>query len=182
MVSVNYFGAVDLAVALRALLAVGTAPRVVIVASSAALLPVDEAIVSACLDGDEAKARELALADTAADPAARTVRVYGASKRALIRWIRQTAARPEWAGAGILLNGIAPGLVRTPMTLPLLATEQGRAILAQAVPRAVAEAGDPEHIALLLAFLAGPENRYIVGQVPFVDGGTDLILRGDAVL
>ena len=70
-----------------------------------------------------------------------------------VRWIRRTAAGPEWAGAGILLNGIAPGLVRTPMTLPLLTTEAGRAVLAQAVPRAVAQPAEPEHIAFLLAFL-----------------------------
>ena len=100
----------------------------------------------------------------------------------MTRWIRRTAPRPEWAGAGILLNGVAPGLVRTPMTIPLLATEEGRAVLAQAVPRAVAEPAEPEDVAQLLAFFASPDNRYLVGQVPYCDGGTDVVMRGDAFL
>ena len=98
-------------------------------------------------------------------------------------WRRRcTAPRPDWAGAGILMNGVSPGLVRTPMTEPLLTTAEGRAVLAQAVPRAVAEPADPQDIAPLLAFLGGPDNRYLVGQVPFVDGGTDVLMRGDDVL
>lgn len=67
------------------------------------------------------------------------------------------------------------------MTAPLLDTEEGRAILARSVPRAVPDAAEPVDIALLLAFLAGPDNRYMVGQVPFVDGGTEVILRGAEV-
>ena len=65
------------------------------------------------------------------------------------------------------------------MTEPLLATEQGRDLLARAVPRAVQRIADPVDIALLLAFLASPDNRYMVGQVPFCDGGKDVLLRGD---
>ena len=42
-----------------------------------------------------------------------------------------------------------------------------------------AEARD---IALLLAFLASADNRYLVGQVPYCDGGTDVIMRGDAIV
>ena len=54
--------------------------------------------------------------------------------------------------------------------------------MAGSVPRAVAEPASAEDIALLLAFMAGPDNRYLVGQVPFVDGGTDVLMRGDDVL
>jgi NAD(P)-dependent dehydrogenase (short-subunit alcohol dehydrogenase family) len=180
VVSVNYFGAVALAEGLRPLLAVGAAPRVVVVSSSASFLPFDENIVALCLEGNEAQARAVAASTSDAETEARQGSIYAASKRALTRWIRRSAPRPEWAGVGILLNGVAPGLVRTPMTAPLLASEEGRAILAKAVPRAVANAAEPEHIALLLAFLASPENRYLVGQVPYCDGGTDVIMRGDA--
>jgi len=138
------------------------------------------AIVAACLGQDEPQARALAAAPTDTEPGHRQGQICAASKRALMRWIRRTAARPEWAGAGILLNGVAPGLVRTPMTLPLLATAEGRAVLARAVPRAVADAAEPEDVALLLAFLASPDNRCLVGQVPYCHGGTDVLMRGDA--
>ena len=55
-------------------------------------------------------------------------------------------------------------------------------MLAQAVPRAVANAAEPDDLALVLAFLAGPDNRYLVGQVPVCDGGTDVLMRGDDVI
>ncbi len=32
-----------------------------------------------------------------------------------------------------------------------------------------------------IVFLASPDNRYLVGQVPFCDGGTDVLLRGEEV-
>jgi NAD(P)-dependent dehydrogenase (short-subunit alcohol dehydrogenase family) len=180
VVSVNFFGVVALAVGLRSLLTMRDTPRAVIVSSSAASHPVDDAIVSACLAGNEAEARSLARFDDDVAMDRQGV-VYASSKRAVSKWIRRSAARPEWAGAGILLNGVSPGLVRTPMTIPLLETSEGRDILARVVPRAVREAGEPEDVALLLAFLAGPDNRYLVGQIPYCDGGTDVITRGDAI-
>ena len=39
--------------------------------------------------------------------------------------------------------------------------------------------GEPEHVAALLAWLAGPENVLVTGQVVFVDGGADAVLRGE---
>jgi NAD(P)-dependent dehydrogenase (short-subunit alcohol dehydrogenase family) len=165
---------------LRPLLARGVAPRVVIVSSSASFGEHDQVIVAACLDGDENRSRQLAASGNEDDAKARLGLIYAASKRAVTRWIRRTAPRAEWAGAGILLNGVAPGLVVTPMTAPLLATSEGREVLARAVPRGVAEPAEPRDLALLLAFLAGPENRYMVGQVPFCDGGSEVIVRGDA--
>ena len=182
VVAVNYFGTVALAEGLRPLLANGRAPRAVLVASSASFLPFDEAIVEACLVGDEERARALAASRTRDEATARQGEIYAASKRALTRWIRRTAPRAEWAGAGILLNGVSPGLVVTPMTTPMLATEEGRRILAQAVPRAVPNPADPRDLALLLAFLASADNRYLVGQVPYCDGGTDVIMRGDVIV
>jgi NAD(P)-dependent dehydrogenase (short-subunit alcohol dehydrogenase family) len=182
VVSVNYFGTVALAEGLQPLLANGRAPRAVLVSSSACFLPFDGKVVAACLAGDESRARALAASHTRDEATARQGAIYAASKRALTRWIRRTAPRPEWAGAGILLNGVSPGLVITPMTRPLLATEQGRKVLEQAVPRALPDPAEPRDLALLLAFLASPDNRYLVGQVPYCDGGTDVIMRGDAML
>lgn len=179
VVSVNYFGAVELATGLRGLLAKGSDPRAVIVSSSASILPCDDQVVDLCLAGDESGARAAANCRSAEQLAARSGTIYAASKRAVSRWIRRNAKLPEWAGAGILLNGVAPGLVNTPMTAPLLATPAGRALLAKVTPRALQDAAEARDIALLLAFLASADNRYMVGQIPFCDGGKENIMRGD---
>ncbi len=80
----------------------------------------------------------------------------------------------------MLLNGVAPGVVKTPMVAPLLETAEGREALAAGVPTAVHDYATAEQIVPLLAFLASPANGYMVGQVPFVDGGADVLLRGEA--
>lgn len=173
MIAVNYFGTVALIEGLRETLARSSAPRVAAVSSSASILPTAPALVAACLAGDEPEARRLGRAEPAL--------VYASTKRALSRWLRRTAICAEWACAGILLNGIAPGTVRTAMTAPILATPEGRALLAEATPIATADYADPAELAPLLAFLAGADCRYVVGQVLFVDGGTDAIRRGDDI-
>ena len=152
------------------------------VCSSASILSFDERVVELCLLGDEQGALSAAHCPTEAEVAERSGPIYAASKRALTRWIRRTASRADWAGAGILVNGVSPGLVATPMTAPLLATDEGRAILSRVVPRAVPDAAVADDIAQLLVFLASPANRYMVGQVPFCDGGTDVLMRGDEIL
>jgi NAD(P)-dependent dehydrogenase (short-subunit alcohol dehydrogenase family) len=174
VVSVNYFGVADLLARLLPLLHRSRAPRAAAICSSASLLPVDDALVERCLAGDEAGARARATAVGEL--------CYSSSKRALTRWIRRTSTGADWAGRGVLLNGISPGGVKTPMTAPLLATAEGRELLAQSVPLAMQDYAEPEDLAPLLAFLSGPDNRYLVGQVPFVDGGTDVLLRGEEPL
>jgi NAD(P)-dependent dehydrogenase (short-subunit alcohol dehydrogenase family) len=179
VVSVNYFGAVELFEGLRNLLAKSPNPRAVAVASFAAVLPADSDIVEACLAGDEGAALEAAGRAVLADPASPVV--YISSKLALARWIRRAAITAEWAGSGILLNGIAPGTVATPMMAAVLADADKSAKHRDTVPRVLARVAKPEDIAELLAFLASRENGYMVGQVVYVDGGAEASLRTERV-
>ena len=120
VVAVNYFGVADLVAGLHPLLVRGTAPRAVAVASSAAILPTDADLIALCLAGEEA---------AACDRAQDNPLAYASSKLALTRWIRRTSLLPGWADAGVLLNGVSPGRVDTPMIAPILATGEGRAML-----------------------------------------------------
>jgi len=121
-------------------------------------------------------AREL----VARGPEAATL-IYPSSKRALSRWVRREAPSARWAGAGIPLNAVGPGIVRTPMVAEMIATEAGRAALADVVPMPLhgyLEAGD---VARLLVWLVSPENSHVCGQTVYLDGGSDVVLRGDDV-
>lgn len=170
-IAVNYFGAVATLEGLRPLLAGSAAPRAVVIASVASILGAEDDVVDACLAGDE----PTALARMEANPAM----AYLTSKTALARWVRRTAPSPEWAGAGIPLNAIAPGTVRTPMTAELLAAEGGLEMVDTAVPMPLNGHAGPEDVAPLLEFLTSVENSHVTGQVVFVDGGADAVLRGD---
>ena len=171
-ISVNFFGVVATLELLRPLLAGAPHPRAVAVSSVASILGADDAVVAACLAGDEAEARRL----TAEQPAM----AYLTSKTALSRWIRTHAPTPEWAGAGIPLNAVAPGTVVTPMTADLLAADGGLELVDSAVPMPLHGHASPETIAAVLDFLTGRENTHVTGQVVFVDGGADAVLRRDS--
>ncbi|UCC24477.1 MAG: 3-oxoacyl-[acyl-carrier-protein] reductase [Gemmatimonadales bacterium] len=90
---------------------------------------------------------------------------YAASKAGLVGLTKSVAR--ELASRGIRCNAVAPGYVRTDMTSELT-EEQTSALLSQ-IP--LGRLGDPEDIAPVVRFLAGPGGRYITGQVIAVDGG-----------
>ncbi|MGY4858511.1 SDR family oxidoreductase [Cryobacterium sp. AP23] len=176
--AVNYYGTVATLEGLRPLLTRSSAPRAVAVASMASLQAYDEELVQHLLEGTEedalARAAELATAPETAH------QIYSSSKRALARWLRKAATTPEWAGAGIPLNAIAPGVVLTPMTAELVATPEGRARLNEQVPMPLNGPFDADVAAKLLVWLADEENSHLCGQVIFVDGGYDAVVRGDS--
>ena len=170
--SVNYFGAVATLEMLRPCLERGTDPRAVTISSIASLMGAHEPAVEACLAGDEPEARRSI--DEEAGLA------YFTSKVALSRWVRRTAPTSPWAGVGIALNAVAPGTVETPMTAPLLSSEAGRELTDEAVPMPLHGHATPEAVAAVLDFFTSPGTTHVTGQVLFVDGGADAVLRGDA--
>ena len=176
-VAVNYFGALATLEGLRPLMLTSDAPRAALTSSMASLMPHDDLLVDAQLAGDEAKA--LARAQELADEGSGHL-IYSSSKVALSRWMRRNAPSPEWAGAGIPLNGIGPGVVVTPMTADLMATEEQRADLEQRVPMPLNGMMSAEVPAHVLVGLVSRENSHLCGQLVFVDGGSDAVIRGDS--
>ena len=178
-IGVNYFGALATLEGLRPLLLGSTSPRAIAVASMASLQPVDEELMAALASGDETAA--LARADVLSkEPQTTGGMIYSSSKRGLAQWIRRNAPTSEWAGSNIPLNAVAPGVIATPMTTQYTSTEEARAAILEIVPMPLNGIADAEVVARLLAWLGSEENTHLCGQVIFVDGGSDAVIRGDS--
>lgn len=175
ILSVNFGGVVDLLTAWRPLLAAGGARVVVVTSNSATVVPlVPRRAINALLAGDP----ERALCAVRRFGRMAPTMAYAASKNALSRWVRRTAVQAEWAGAGVRLNAIAPGAVRTPLLEAQLADRtQGRQVRSFPVP--VGGFGDPGQIADWVVFMLSDAADFLCGSVVFVDGGSDALLRGD---
>jgi NAD(P)-dependent dehydrogenase (short-subunit alcohol dehydrogenase family) len=179
-VAVNCFGAVATLEGLRPFLLGSAAPRAVVVSSMAALHPVDDELVAAIEAGDEDAALNRAEV-LAKAPESLGGLIYTSSKKAISRWVRRQAPRAEWAGAGIALNAIGPGVIATPMTADMISTAEKRAALLQVVPMPLNGVAEADPVARLLAWLGGVENTHLCGQVIYIDGGSDAVMRGDSV-
>jgi NAD(P)-dependent dehydrogenase (short-subunit alcohol dehydrogenase family) len=177
-IAVNYFGVTALLDGLRPALARSAAPRAALVGSIVGTHGGPPEILDACLAGDEEAA--LAAAQAVVEQG-RGKALYPASKAALGRWLRRSAVTDDWAGAGIPLNAVAPGVVLTPMHAAVSATAEQRAAVERAVPMPLGGHARPEVIARALDWLTGPENTHITGQVLYVDGGAEAVLRGPDV-
>lgn len=170
LVSINYFGAVELIAGLHDDLVAGKGSVVAISSNSTTIQPgYSIELVEACLAGDEAAARELA-------DRRDSLNAYPATKTAIARWVRRNGPKPEWAGAGVRLNAVAPGMVETPLVAEGRADEQVAPLLAT-YPMPLGRAGAVEEIADAVGFLL--TNSYCVGTVMLIDGGTEALLRPD---
>jgi NAD(P)-dependent dehydrogenase (short-subunit alcohol dehydrogenase family) len=94
-----------------------------------------------------------------------TSSAYVAAKHGVVG-LTKTAAI-EYAEAGIRVNAVCPGYIKTPMTAPM-APERSAAILAQTPARRM---GDPEEIAEMVVWLASDRAGYVSGAAYNVDGG-----------
>jgi 3-oxoacyl-[acyl-carrier protein] reductase len=92
---------------------------------------------------------------------------YSAAKAGLLALTRNLAV--HWAGDGIRVNAVAPGLIDTPMTAPmkaypeLLDAEVGRS--------AMGRMGTPHEVAAAVLFLCCEASSFTTGTAFAVDGG-----------
>ena len=79
------------------------------------------------------------------------------------------SAAATYAKAKIRFNAVAPGLVRTPLTQGLVASELAEKASIGMHP--LGRLGTPEDVARAIVFLLDPAQSWITGQVLGVDGG-----------
>jgi 3-oxoacyl-[acyl-carrier protein] reductase len=92
---------------------------------------------------------------------------YAASKAGMNGFIR--AAAIELAKDKITVNGVEPGMIRTPLLETAFGSEEAFQEAARFIP--MGHPGEPDDIAYAMLYLASDEARYVTGQTIIVDGG-----------
>jgi NAD(P)-dependent dehydrogenase (short-subunit alcohol dehydrogenase family) len=99
--------------------------------------------------------------------AERGISAYVGAKHAVIGLSK--AAATEYAGQGIRINAIAPGLVQTPMTRHWYDDSETRNFFIANTP--IGRFAQPEEIANMVLFLCSDLASFAAGQTFVVDGG-----------
>jgi NAD(P)-dependent dehydrogenase (short-subunit alcohol dehydrogenase family) len=97
--------------------------------------------------------------------------MYGISKAAIIQLARNLAV--EWGHAGVRVNCLAPGLVRTDFARVLWDDPSVRQAAESSYP--LRRIGEPEDIAGAAVFLASRAGRWMTGQTLVIDGGATVL-------
>jgi len=95
----------------------------------------------------------------------RGLAVYSATKAALDGFTRALAR--ELGSRGIIVNGVAPGYLRTEMSHGLDEEQLGQ--IERRTP--AGRLGEPADVARAVLFLTDPANTYLTGHILVVDGG-----------
>ncbi len=106
------------------------------------------------------------LSSSAADRPGSGQAVYAASKGAVEAFTRAMAV--ELAPRDVLVNAVAPGVVEEAGVSAERRQHTGREIMDRLLLKRYGEARE---VAEVVAFLASPANRYMTGEVLYLDGG-----------
>lgn len=94
---------------------------------------------------------------------------YDASKGALVMLVKTLAV--SLAPHRIRVNGIAPGLIRTPLTSAWMEPRAHDLLKHYEKKILLGEVGRPEDCAGAVVYLCAPAGRYVNGEVIVIDGG-----------
>ena len=104
---------------------------------------------------------------TSGDEGTPYLSAYCTSKAGLSMFTRCLAS--EWGPFNINVNAIAPGMIETHMSAPILNNPEMKKHVLEIIP--LGRIGEPREMALLALFLASSASDYITGQIFTIDGG-----------
>jgi NAD(P)-dependent dehydrogenase (short-subunit alcohol dehydrogenase family) len=90
-----------------------------------------------------------------------------AAKAGLEGLVRSSAA--SYAARNVRVNAVAPGLVETALSAPVISSPAARQISEKVHP--LGRIGRPEEVASLIRWLLGDDAQWVTGQVWGIDGG-----------
>jgi NAD(P)-dependent dehydrogenase (short-subunit alcohol dehydrogenase family) len=99
-----------------------------------------------------------------------------AAAKAGVIGLAQSAAA-TYAGRGIRVNAVAPGLVDTPMSAAI--TGSPLMLKASEAMHPLGRIGRPDEVAKVVTWLLGPDSSWVTGQAIGIDGGLSTV-RGKA--
>jgi NAD(P)-dependent dehydrogenase (short-subunit alcohol dehydrogenase family) len=94
---------------------------------------------------------------------------YDASKGALVMLTKSLAV--SLADHGIRVNGVAPGLIKTPLTAQWMASKDRSLLDHYEKKILLRRVGAPEDVAGAVTFLCSAAASYITGEIIVIDGG-----------
>ena len=98
------------------------------------------------------------------------INAYALAKAGVAQLARNLAV--QWGPQHVRVNALAPSLIDTPLSKPLLADAAFMARRLQMTP--LRRVGTVEDVADACVFLASPASSYITGQHIAIDGGTSI--------
>jgi glucose 1-dehydrogenase len=101
--------------------------------------------------------------------------VYNVTKGAVWNFVRSAAM--DFGRHGIRVNGVAPGVVDTPISALVVHNPELAPQYLRTIP--LGRFGDPVDIANAVLFLASSDASYVTGQTIVLDGGQTLGIPGD---
>lgn len=93
---------------------------------------------------------------------------YVASKHALVGLTKSSAI--ACADKNIRINGISPGLIKTPMTIPNPVDEEEYSKFVDSLTP-MKRIGQPEEVAKVVLWLCSSQSSFVTGEIVKVDGG-----------
>ncbi len=97
-----------------------------------------------------------------------SIAAYSMLKAPLDNLTKSLAA--ELGPRAITVNAVAPGVINTDMAAAIVNNPEGQAFALS--KQALKRIGQPDDIADVVAFLAGPKSRWVTGQTVEVTGGS----------
>lgn len=94
---------------------------------------------------------------------------YDASKGALVMLTKSLAV--SLADHGIRVNGVAPGLIKTPLTSTWMESRDRSVLDHYEKKILLRRVGTPRDVAGTAVFLCSPASSYITGEIIVIDGG-----------
>jgi len=99
-----------------------------------------------------------------------SINAYALAKAGVAQLARNLAV--QWGPKRVRVNAIAPGLIRTPLSEPLMADEAFMERRLQMTP--LRRVGEVDDVAAATLFLASDAGSFITGQQIAIDGGTSI--------